>query len=74
MWQPCDEKNPYGIRLKQSLFDSSCVRLCVKMPGFHGRKREENTFSVNLDKKRTHQAFLLGEFVAKEANCDTRDG
>ena len=69
-----DEKNPYGIRLKRSLFDSSCVRLCVKMPGFHGRKSEENTFSVNLDKKRTHQAFLLGEFVAKELNCDTRDG
>jgi len=24
--------------------------------------------------KRTHQAFLLGEFSAKETNCDTRDG
>ena len=34
----------------------------------------KNTFLLKLHKKRTHQAFLLGEFVAKESNCDTRDG
>ena len=27
-----------------------------------------------IDKKRTHQALNLGEFVAKGVNCDTRDG
>ena len=69
-----DEKKPYGVRLKRSLFDSSCVRLCVKMPGFRGRKSKEKTFSVNLNKKRTHQAFLLGEFVANPVDYDTRDG
>ena len=54
-----DEKKPYGIRLKRSLFDSSCVRLCVKMPGFRGRKSKENTFSVNLGKKELTKHFYL---------------
>ena len=38
------------------------------------RQIQEKAISVNINKKRTHQAFLLGEFVAKGANCDTRDG
>ena len=29
---------------------------------------------LKTDKKRTHQAFLLGEFVANPVDCDTTDG
>ena len=35
--------------------------------------RRQKYKSIKTAQKRTHQAFLLGEFVAKEVNCDTRD-
>ena len=41
---------------------------------FHPNLRLKTPLLLNLDKKRTHQAFLLGEFMAKGVNCDTRDG
>jgi hypothetical protein len=36
------------------------------MSGFRVKASKKNTFSVNLNKKRTHQAFLLGEFVVAQ--------
>ena len=56
------------------LFDASCGRICGKTSAFRIKASKKNTFSAKLHKKRTHQAFLLGEFVANPVDCDTRDG
>ena len=66
MWQTWGEKKPYGIRLKQTLFNCSCGRLCGKMSDFRSKASKKNTFLVNLNKKRTHQPFLIGEFVVAQ--------
>jgi hypothetical protein len=41
---------------------------------FSGQRTRKKIHFSKFEQKRTHQAFLLGEFVANGVNCDTRDG
>ena len=52
MWQLWDEKKPYGIRLKRTLFNCSCGRLCGKIKGWRIMVcTERSAFRKNIQKK-----------------------
>ena len=55
------------------LFYRSCGRLCGKTSDFRGDRSNKNALLLNLDKKRTHQAFLLGEFDGGSRRIRTID-